>query len=80
MIEEDQDGKLTDFAGRRAGSTGYPVQGSIPGPSDRLSMRLNIPTYVTADQFGDVYIADALNHKIYRVTISDNVMDSVAGN
>jgi hypothetical protein len=80
MIEVDRDGKLTDFAGKRASSTGVPLQGSVPGPLDKLSMRLNIPTYVTTDINGNVYIADAMNQMIYKIARIDYQMDYVAGN
>ncbi|WP_435239670.1 RICIN domain-containing protein [Streptomyces sp. YPW6] len=66
------DGKVRTVAG--SGSAGY---GGDGGPA--TSARLNCPREVAVDQKGALYIADAENHRVRKVT-PDGGISTVAGN
>ncbi|MFJ4769427.1 RICIN domain-containing protein [Streptomyces uncialis] len=65
------DGRISTFAGSGAG--GFRGDG---GPA--VSAQLNRPYGVAVDSAGDVYIADADNHRIRKVT-ADGKISTVAG-
>ncbi|MFF1359993.1 RICIN domain-containing protein [Streptomyces sp. NPDC058297] len=65
------DGKISTVAG--AGSPGFAGDG---GPA--VSARLNGPYGVAVDSAGDLYIADAENHRVRKVTV-DGKISTVAG-
>ncbi|MGL5826860.1 MAG: hypothetical protein ACRCYU_18930, partial [Nocardioides sp.] len=66
------DGTVTTIAGTgTAGNTGD------GGPA--TSARLSAPARVAFDAAGDLFIADAGNHKIRKVTLSTGVITTVAG-
>ncbi|MGH9850324.1 MAG: SMP-30/gluconolactonase/LRE family protein, partial [Blastocatellia bacterium] len=66
-------GAITTVAG--SGVRGY---GGDGGPA--TSAKLNAPTFVALDRSGNLYIGDWLNHRIRKVTASDGVITTVAGN
>ena len=65
-------GIISNFAGNHAG--GYNGDGIAA-----VSAKLNNPSFVAADCFGNVYIADAYNNRIRKVNTS-GIISTVAGN
>lgn len=65
-------GKITTVAG--TGAFGY--AGDV-GPA--VSARLALPQGLSIDAQGDVYIADAANHRVRRIDAASGVMSTVAG-
>lgn len=49
------------------------------GPATALGARLNRPTGVAVDRAGNVFIADALDHRVRKVSASDGRLSTVAG-
>jgi len=71
-----RDGIITTVAG--SGSTGY-LQGGFGGDGGpATAARLNFPRAVALDAAGNLYIADALNHRVRRVG-PDGSMSTIAG-
>ncbi len=68
----DADGNIHCFAGTYAG--GYNGDGIAA-----TSSQLNLPTCVLADCSGNVYIADAWNNRVRKVTTDGNIT-TIAGN
>jgi sugar lactone lactonase YvrE len=69
-------GIITTVAG--SGATGY-LQGGFAGDGGpALSARLNFPRAVQLDATGNLYIADALNHRVRQVR-PDGTMVTIAG-
>ncbi len=65
-------GVLTTIAG--TGTNGYNGD-AIPASTAQL----NFPFHLAVDAAGDLYLADQLNHRIRKVTISTGVITTVAG-
>ena len=57
------------------GSIGFSGDGAAA-----LSATMNGPQDVVVDTFGNVYIADAANHRIRKITAATGVMSTIAGN
>jgi sugar lactone lactonase YvrE len=64
---------ITDFAG--TGLIGFGGDGGLA-----LGARLNLPTGITVDSIGDVYIADSGNNRIRKVSFLSGRISTVAGN
>jgi sugar lactone lactonase YvrE len=60
------DGKISTFAG-----TGSPGKGGDGGPA--VSAQLNYPREVVVDSVGNLYIADANNHRVRKVTADGKI-------
>jgi trimeric autotransporter adhesin len=77
----DPSGMISTFAGDGTGaglgigSGGYGGDGG-----DATAAKLNFPAGVAADVAGNVYIADAYNNVVRRVTASTGIITTVAGN
>jgi sugar lactone lactonase YvrE len=70
------DGTITTVAG--SGPTGY-LQGGLAGDGGpATAARLNAPRAVALDAAGNLYVADALNHRIRRVG-PDGIIHTIAG-
>jgi DNA-binding beta-propeller fold protein YncE len=70
------DGTITTIAG--SGPTGY-LQGGFGGDGGpATAARLNFPRALVLDAAGQLYIADALNHRVRRVA-RDGTITTVAG-
>ncbi len=67
------DGIITTFAG--TGRDGYSGDG---GPAN--AAQLNVPSFMTTDADGNLYLADWGNHRIRKITISNNLITTIAGN
>lgn len=65
-------GIISTIAGN--GTSGFSGDGGIA-----TDAQLNLPTGVTTDQFGNVYIADYFNHRIRKVNTS-GIISTIAGN
>jgi sugar lactone lactonase YvrE len=68
----DPTGFITDIAG--IGSGGF----SGDGGSATLS-RLNYPNGIALDTFGNIYIADANNHRIRKIDMTTGIITTIAG-
>ncbi len=68
----EADGTLTDIIGN--GVVGF----VLPDPPLASATQLNIPTDIGFDAAGNLYVADALNHRILRVN-TDGMVEVVAG-
>ena len=66
-------GIITTVAGN--GTTGYSGDGGAA-----ISAQLNFPTGVAVDASGNIYVADYNNQAIREVTVSNNIINTVAGN
>ncbi len=66
------DGRVNTVAGN--GTFGYNGD-DIPA----VDAQLNAPLYITFDAAGDLYIADQVNHRIRKVTMSTGRITTVAG-
>ena len=64
---------ISDFAGM--GVMGYGGDGGLA-----LGARLSLPTGITVDSIGDVYIADSGNNRIRKVSFLSGRISTVAGN
>jgi len=60
-----------------AAGTGVAGFGGDGGPA--TSAPINNPSEVTIDSEGDFYIADRDNHRVRKVTVSNGIIDTVAG-
>jgi hypothetical protein len=71
-------GVITTIVGfKNAGGAGAPGYGGDGGPA--TSALLNNPWGVTVDAFGYLYVADTFNHRIRKVNIQANTINTVAG-
>jgi hypothetical protein len=71
-------GVITTIVGfKNAGGAGAPGYGGDGGPA--TSALLNNPWGVTVDAFGYLYIADTFNHRIRKVNIQANTINTIAG-
>ena len=66
-------GIITTIAGN--GTAGYSGDGAAA-----TSAKLDLPTGVGVDSSGNVYIADELNFRVRKVTVSTGVISTIAGN
>jgi sugar lactone lactonase YvrE len=81
VFKVDTTGTLTVFAGTGSGPA-YGGNGSVAGPGDggpATSANLNSPNGVAVDAAGNVYIAEAGNHRIRKVD-STGTITTIAGN
>ncbi len=69
------DGRIAHFAGSPTG-----VSGSQGDNGAATAARLSRPTAIALDAQGNVYIADAGNHRIRRIDISNTTITTYAGN
>lgn len=70
------EGTIATVAG--SGPTGY-LQGGLAGDGGPATLaRLNFPRAVVLDAAGNIYVADALNHRIRRVG-PDGIIHTIAG-
>jgi trimeric autotransporter adhesin len=67
-------GIITTIAGTGPINSGYAGDG---GPA--ISAKLNAPQGVAIDAAGDVYIADAGNHAIRKITASTGIISTISG-
>ena len=74
---DNSTGIITTVAGGGSRGGGV-VYGGDGGPA--TSAQLNFPTSVALDGAGDLYIADTSNSAIRKVTASDGIINTVAGN
>ncbi|CAF1393465.1 unnamed protein product, partial [Didymodactylos carnosus] len=51
----------------------------VKNESGTDSLHLNYPTDITLDLYGNLYIAERLNHRIQRVNVRDNTVDTILG-
>ena len=76
-IRKVASGVITTIAG--SGATGA-AAGSYSGDSKAAtSATLNQPNCITTDSSFDLYIADNYNHRIRKITISTNIITTIAG-
>ncbi|GAB3998785.1 hypothetical protein GCM10028807_47400 [Spirosoma daeguense] len=63
-----------------AGTDTFPFSGGYAGDGGpAISARINTPLSVAVDAAGSVYIADAANHRVRKIT-PDGIINTVAGN
>jgi uncharacterized protein (TIGR03437 family) len=67
------DGTISTIAG--TGEAGFNGDG---GPAK--AARLNAPALLAVDAAGDLYIADLFNYRVRKITLSDGLITTVAGN
>ena len=65
-------GVISTFAGN--GATSYIGDGSTA-----TSANLYYPTAVAVDSAGNIYIADCVNHRVRKLTISTGIITTIAG-
>ncbi|MCP4699509.1 MAG: hypothetical protein GY862_22075, partial [Gammaproteobacteria bacterium] len=71
----DADGFIDTVAG--TGEYGY---GGDGGPAKEASFRFSSPAGIAVAPDGSLYIADSGNHRIRRITLTDGIIDTIAGN
>lgn len=77
VLKLSPSGTITVFAGNFRGYFGFGAYTGDGGPA--AAARLDHPAAVATDAAGNVYIADALNHAIRKVT-RDGIITTVVGN
>jgi hypothetical protein len=72
-------GIITTIVGNagNGGAAGYGGDGHL---ATDISVELNYPKGVTLDAYGNLYIADTLNHRIRKVDVATGIITTVAGN
>ncbi len=70
----DSAGIITTVAGSSSAMRGYSGDGG-----QATSALLNLPNDVTADAFGNLYIADTLNQRIRRICAATGIIQTVVG-
>ena len=76
-IRKVSGGIITTFAG--SGATGS-LSGSFIGDNGQATAAtLNVPTFVTTDSSNNLYITDNCNQRIRKITISTNIINTIAG-
>jgi hypothetical protein len=69
-------GYITTFAGNGTGNPGYGGDGKL---ATSALVLFDLPTGVSVDAAGNVYIADTANHRIRRVSHATGLISTVAG-
>ncbi len=68
-------GTITHFAGAQDGTAGLTGDGG-----QATAAFLNQPQGLTVDASGNIYVADAGNNKVRKITVSTGIITTVAGN
>jgi len=74
-------GIITTVAGNGYGASGICCSGGYSGDGGpATSAELYTPIGVSLDGYGNIYIADYLNNRVRKVTVSTGIITTVAGN